>query len=106
MSCGRLHEDGLEGGGMAEEVSGGGRQALENVMKQLQHLPSFDDFIMLRRPNDEKVVFEARAFDEEAWKLVQNHAVTVTFIDKAVLLDGHPRPESAAINTREASPPK
>jgi len=91
---------------MAEEVSERGRQALENVMKQLEHLPSFDDFIMLRRPNDEIVVFDARVFDEEAWKLAQNHAVIVTFTDKTVLLDGQAGPDSAAISRRRASSPK
>ncbi len=106
MSCGRLHEERLEGVEMAEEVSGCGRQALENVMKQLEHLPLFDDIKMLRRPNDEIVVFEVQAFDEGAWKLAQNAVVTVTFIDKTVVLDGHARLDSAALSKRSASSPK
>jgi hypothetical protein len=32
--------------------------------------------------------------------------VTVTFIDKTVVLDGHARPDSAAISKRSASSPK
>jgi hypothetical protein len=91
---------------MAEELSERGGQALENVMKQLEHLPSFDDFIMLRRPNYEIVVFEVQAFDEEALELAQNHVVTVTYFDKTASLAGQSRLDSAAISKCRASSPE